>query len=106
MKSTHEKHFSAMTAIARLKRQGCVVLSARTDLTIPVIEILDPSKALKEKATQIVEKHNGLLSRICVARLSGCLIRWPDDGLPTPSQLVKELNPYAPEMVSVWPKIF
>jgi len=106
MRSLVEKQAIALTAVGRLKLHGCDVLTINTQHLTPVIDIDKPFDKLRGKAAHITEVHRGTVNKICVATLSGCLVRWPDDGLDLPEQLTTTLNPYSPELISVWPKNF
>lgn len=106
MKSLVEKQAFALTAVGRLKLHGCDVLSINTQHLTPVIDIDKPFEKLRSKAAHITEVHHGIVNKICVATLSGCIVRWPDDGIELPMQICQTLNPYSPELISVWPKNF
>ncbi|EGQ8813883.1 hypothetical protein GKA59_25755 [Vibrio parahaemolyticus] len=52
------------------------------------------------------ERVNGQMEDICVARLSGCIVRWLSNGLPEAYQITQNLNPYAPELIAQRPANF
>ncbi|HGO5302415.1 TPA: hypothetical protein ACK21Z_003188 [Vibrio harveyi] len=106
MQTKLEKQSQYLSAVGRLKLQGCVIVSTFYDLAIPIIEVENPSQSLKKKAIHVTEKLNGVTTKICVARMNGCVVRWLDDGLPSAAQLSKELNQYSPELLNSWPKNF
>ncbi|MEJ6520613.1 hypothetical protein PQI64_12720 [Shewanella bicestrii] len=106
MRSLIEKQAIALAAVGILKLNGCHVLTINTSHLTPVIDIDKPFERLRRKAAHITEVHRGIVNKICVATCQGCLVRWPDDGLDLPEQLTTTLNPYSPELISVWPKNF
>lgn len=106
MKTQLEKQAQALTAVGRLKLHGCTVISINNQHLTPVIDIDKPPLKLRSKATHITEVLHGVVNQICVASYSGCLVRWVDDGLDISQQICQSLNPYSPELISVWPKNF
>ena len=92
MQTRIEKQTSYVSAVGRLKLQGCVIVDTNYELATPVIEVETPSQSLKKKAFHITEKLNGVTKQICVARMNGCVVRWRDDGLPA---LINEEVPNA-----------
>ncbi|MGL5668492.1 MAG: hypothetical protein ACRDD9_20475 [Shewanella sp.] len=106
MKSLVEKQALSLTAVGRLKLHGCEVISINTQHLTPVIVVDKPPLKLRSKAVCITEVLHGVVSKICVASFNGCLVRWPDDGIELPVQICQTLNPYSPELISVWPRNF
>jgi len=106
MKTQLEKQALSLTAVGRLKMAGCVIKSINNTPMTPVIDIDKPPFKLRSKAHRITEVLHGMVNQICVASYSGCLVRWVDDGMEITAELCQKINPYSPELISQWPKIF
>lgn len=70
------KQQTLVAAIGRLNYHNCVVLRSSLAGAIPVIEISAPHGQLQQKAVEVTERCNGILSKVYVARFSGCLVKW------------------------------
>ncbi|MBE4070202.1 hypothetical protein [Vibrio parahaemolyticus] len=107
MLNQSEKRRALNNAIERLNREGSEIIGfAMKGLAIPVITIEMPPTWLLHKAIPMRERVNGQMEDICVARLSGCIVRWLSNGLPEAYQITQNLNPYAPELIAQWPANF
>lgn len=99
-----EKRRALNNAIERLLRERSEIIGfAIKGLAMPVITIELPPTWLLPKAIPMRERVNGKIVEICIARLSGCLVRWESNGLPEAYQITQNLNPYAPELIAQWP---
>ncbi|TVP12504.1 hypothetical protein [Shewanella sp. MSW] len=114
MKTKQQKQALSLTAVGRLQMSGCTVVAINDNQPTPVIDIEKPkfdmrnktTLKLRSKATRITQVHRGVDSKICVAQFNGCLVRWVDDELPLIAEICQTLNPYSPELISVWPRNF
>ncbi|WP_447077704.1 hypothetical protein [Shewanella algae] len=106
MKTKLEKQAISLTAVGRLSMAGCIVIEINNNQPLPVIDIENPTRKLRQKAAHITQVHHGIEDKVCVARFNGCLVRWKDDGLPATADICQTLNPYSPELISVWPRNF
>lgn len=70
------KQQQLVAAIGRLNLHHCFVLNSSIAGSVPVIEITSPHRQLQDKAVEVTEKRNGILSKVYVARFSGCIVKW------------------------------
>ncbi len=70
------KQQTLLAAIGRLNYHNCVVLRSSLAGAMPVIEISGPHRQLQQKAVEVTERRNGILSKVYVARFSGCIVKW------------------------------
>lgn len=104
MMTQTEKRRAMANAVERLQREGSEVIGfASKSIGIPVIDIDMPPTWLLPKAVPIRECVNGKVELLCVARLSGCVVRWTNRELPEVICTTQYLNPYAPELIAQWP---
>ena len=95
MMNEAEKRRATNNAIERLQIAGSQIKSVSHKSSTPLITVEFPPEWLITKSKEIRERINGQRIVSCVARLSGCLVRW----VPTDNPVPPSLNQHSPEMI-------